>query len=137
LIFVISNDYLTSNCYECVTIFTGPEFGWLAEPIILTKNDPYGLKFSSAAFLQWLDKTLTQLGREWTSDYLPNSWLPYNPTTQWRSMRTINGDQFWQSITTQWHSILSRTLAFWLNCDITTKVPIISYLVLSFTDLSQ
>jgi transketolase len=27
LIFVISNDYLTSNCYECVTIFTGPEFG--------------------------------------------------------------------------------------------------------------
>jgi hypothetical protein len=44
----------------------------------------------SAAFLQWLDETLTQLDREWTSDYLPNSWLPYNPTNQRRTMRAIN-----------------------------------------------
>jgi hypothetical protein len=57
LLCVISNDYLTLNCYERVTIFTGPEFGWLAEPIILTKNDPYESKFSSAAFLQWLDQS--------------------------------------------------------------------------------
>jgi hypothetical protein len=27
LLCVISNDYLTLNCYERVTIFTGPEFG--------------------------------------------------------------------------------------------------------------
>jgi hypothetical protein len=58
-------------------------------------------------------------------------------TTQWRSMRAIKGDQRGQSITTQWHSILSRTVAFWLNHDIPTKVPIISYLVLSCTDFLQ
>jgi hypothetical protein len=60
LLFAISNDYLTFNCFKRVAIFTGPEFGWLAEPIIPTKNDPYGLKFSSAAFLQRLDETITQ-----------------------------------------------------------------------------
>lgn len=78
LLCVISNDYLTLNCYEHVSMSTGPEFSSLVESIILIKNDPYGLKFSSAAFLQWLDETLTQLDHEWTSDYLHKSWHPYN-----------------------------------------------------------
>jgi hypothetical protein len=40
LLCIISNDYLTWNCYERVSIFTGPEFLSLAESIILIENDP-------------------------------------------------------------------------------------------------
>ena len=70
----IQNAYLTAPCYENIWMTAGPEFGSKSGKKMLVVRALYGLKSSGAAFREFLEEALYDLGYK-SSMSDPDVWL--------------------------------------------------------------